>query len=117
GPAERRPGLLARHVDHCRTLEVRGGEYRQEDERVVTRVVRPMYEIRRNVRGVSRTEPTPLPLHPLLRRARDDIDDLLHRRVTMEGMPLPRWHPHPHEQQSFGLGDVRTGEPLVRPPG
>lgn len=75
-----------------------------------------MHEVGGNVRGVARSEDPVLVLHPLLRAAGDDMDDLLHCRMPVEGVALTRGHAHAHAEQLLRLGEAGPGEPLVRPP-
>ena len=71
----------------------------------------------RDVGDVTRAERPRLAVDPLLGAARDDVDDLFHRRVAVERVALARRHRHAHQHQLLGGGQAGPGQPLVRAPG
>ena len=112
------PGLLGRHVDERRAVEHGGGEDRQEHQRVVAGVVGAVHDVLRDVRdvagrrGAAISRPTHCSASPEI-----DVDDLLHRRMAVEGVAGAGRHAHAHEQQIARVGQPGTAQPLVRPPG
>ena len=71
--------------------------------------------------GCGRCLPAPsvrdVAIDPLLGAARDDVDDLFHRRMAMERVAFARRHAHAHQHQALGGGQAGPAQPLVRAPG
>ena len=67
-----------------------------------------MHDVLRDVGAVAWPEPPCLFAHPLLGVARDDVDDLLHRRVAVERVAGATGHAHTHEQQIVSVGQARA---------
>ena len=115
--AQRCPGLLRGDIHERGAFENGRGKNREEHEVAGPGVVGAMDHIDRDVRHVAGTEQAFLAIDPLLGFAFDDIDDLLHRGVSVELVGLAAGHGDPDEQEFLGLSQSGPAEPFVWAPG
>ena len=118
--AQRGPRRLAGHVDQRRPLEHGRRQDGEEHEVAVAGVVGPVHHVGGDVGDVTRAEEPRVAVDPLLGAAGDDVDDLFHRGVTVERVPLAGRHRHPHQHQLLRGGQRRSATatragPTARP--
>src|ERR1043165_1292305 len=114
--AERSPRFFSGNVHQTRLRSLGRREDGQEHKALAKRIVRSMHFAFWNQNHFARPENARVLADPLLGAARQDVDDLLARRVGVKRMRAPGLHVRANQEQLLVRNDVRPAKPLLQRP-